>query len=97
MDSPYPYSQDGQFPGSPGAGLHDPFVALAFIAAHTQTIKLGTGVFVLPLRNPLAVAKAVVSVDVLSNGRLLFGVGIGWLKEAFELEFGPVPTDGTLC
>jgi probable F420-dependent oxidoreductase len=84
MDSPYPYSPDGQFPGRPGAGLHDPFVALAFIAAHTQTIKLGTGVFVLPLRNPLAVAKAVVSVDVLSNGRLLFGVGIGWLKEEFE-------------
>jgi probable F420-dependent oxidoreductase len=84
MDSPYPYSPDGQFPGGPGAGLHDPFVALAFIAAHTHTIKLGTGVFVLPLRNPLAVAKAVVSVDVLSNGRLLFGVGIGWLKEEFE-------------
>jgi probable F420-dependent oxidoreductase len=84
MDSPYPYSPDGHFPGGPGAGLHDPFVALAFIAAHTQTIKLGTGVFVLPLRNPLAVAKAVVSVDVLSNGRLLFGVGIGWLKEEFE-------------
>lgn len=84
MDSPYPYSPDGQFPGGPGAGLHDPFVALAFLAAHTQTIKLGTGVFVLPLRNPLAVAKAVVSVDVLSNGRLLFGVGIGWLKEEFE-------------
>lgn len=52
MDSPYPYSPDGQFPGGPEAGLHDPFVALAFIAAHTQTIQLGTGVFVLPLRNP---------------------------------------------
>ncbi len=84
MDSPYPYSADGQFPGGPDARLHDPFVALGFIAAHTQTIKLGTGVFVLPLRNPLAVAKAVVSVDVLSEGRMLFGVGIGWLREEFE-------------
>ncbi len=84
MDSPYPYSADGQFPGGPDARLHDPFVALGFIAAHTQTIKLGTGVFVLPLRNPLAVAKAVVSVDVLSEGRMLFGIGIGWLREEFE-------------
>ncbi len=84
MDSPYPYAADGQFPGGTDARLHDPFVALGFIAAHTQTIKLGTGVFVLPLRNPLAVAKAVVSVDVLSEGRMLFGIGIGWLREEFE-------------
>ncbi len=92
MDSPYPYSADGQFPGGPGAGLHDPFVALSFVAAHTTTIKLGTGVFVLPLRNPLAVAKAVVSVDVLSNGRMLFGVGIGWLKEEFDAVGMPFTT-----
>jgi probable F420-dependent oxidoreductase len=84
MSTPYPYAADGQFPGGPHAGLHDPFVALAFVAAHTTTIKLGTGVFVLPLRNPLAVAKAVASLDVLSKGRFLFGIGIGWLKEEFE-------------
>ena len=92
MDTPYPYSADGRFPGGPGAGLHDPFVALAFIAAHTTHIKLGTGVFVLPLRNPLAVAKAVVSVDVLSKGRLLFGIGIGWLKEEFDAVGMPFAT-----
>lgn len=84
MSTPYPYAADGQFPGGPSAGLHDPFVALAFVAAHTTSIKLGTGVFVLPLRNPLAVAKAVASLDVLSQGRFLFGIGIGWLKEEFE-------------
>jgi probable F420-dependent oxidoreductase len=82
--SPYPYSADGKFPGGPGVALHDPFVALAFVAACTEKIKLGTGVFVLPLRNPVAVAKAVASVDFLSGGRLLFGVGIGWLEEEFN-------------
>src|SRR5262245_14061040 len=79
-----PYSACGKFPGGPGAALHDPFVALGFVAASTNTIKLGTGVFVLPLRNPLAVAKAAASVDVLSQGRLLFGVGIGWLEDEFN-------------
>ncbi|HXG21671.1 MAG TPA: LLM class F420-dependent oxidoreductase [Methylomirabilota bacterium] len=80
----YPYSADGKFPGGPGAALHDPFVALGFIAACTKTIKLGTGVFVLPLRNSLAAAKAATSVDVLSQGRLLFGIGIGWLEDEFN-------------
>lgn len=84
MKTPYPYSADGRFPGGPTVALHDPFVALAFVASATKRIKLGTGVFVLPLRNTLAVAKAVASLDVLSNGRLLFGVGIGWLEEEFD-------------
>ena len=59
-------------------------MALSFVAACTEKIKLGTGVFVLPLRNPLAVAKAAASVDVLSQGRLLFGIGVGWLEEEFQ-------------
>ena len=84
MRSPYPYSPDGKFPGGPQVALHDPFVALAFVAGCTSRIKLGTGVFVLPLRNAIAVAKAVASLDVLSNGRFLFGVGIGWLEDEFE-------------
>ncbi|MDX2167498.1 MAG: LLM class F420-dependent oxidoreductase [Deltaproteobacteria bacterium] len=84
MRSPYPYSSDGKFPGGAGVALHDPFVALAFAAAKTSTIRLGTGVFVVPLRNAIAVAKAVASLDVLSNGRFLFGVGIGWLQDEFE-------------
>lgn len=83
METPYPYSADGKFPGGPGVGLHDPFVALSFVAACTESIKLGTGVFVLPLRNPLSVAKAVATLDVLSKGRFIFGVGIGWLGEEF--------------
>ncbi|HUI26517.1 MAG TPA: LLM class F420-dependent oxidoreductase [Candidatus Kryptonia bacterium] len=84
MKTPYPYSEDGKFPGGPTAALHDPLLALAFVAGCTERIKLGTGVFVLPLRNPLAVAKAVASLDVLSSGRFLFGIGIGWLEEEFD-------------
>lgn len=84
MRTPYPYAADGKFPGGPQVALHDPFVALAFVAACTSRIRLGTGVFVLPLRNALAVAKAAASLDVLSNGRLLFGIGVGWLEDEFE-------------
>ena len=84
MRSPYPYSADGKFPGGATVALHDPFVALAYVAACTERIKLGTGVFVLPLRNAVSVAKAAASLDVLSNGRFLFGVGVGWLADEFE-------------
>ena len=70
----------------PDAPLHDPFLALAYAAAVTNRIRLATGVFVVPLRNAFATAKAVASLDVLSGGRFIFGVGIGWLEE----EFGAV-------
>src|SRR5262245_20473370 len=62
----------------------DPFVGLAFAAAHTRRIKLGTGICLVPLRHPLITAKLVASVDRLSQGRFLFGVGIGWLTEEFQ-------------
>ena len=84
MKTPYPYSADGKFPGGATVSIHDPLLALAFAAGCTERIKLGTGVFVLPLRNPLAVAKAVASLDVLSKGRFIFGIGIGWLEEEFD-------------
>ena len=84
MQTPYPYAADGKFPGGVSVAIHDPFVALAYVAACTRRIRLGTGVFVLPLRNTLAVAKAVASLDVLSQGRFLFGIGIGWLAEEFD-------------
>jgi probable F420-dependent oxidoreductase len=84
MKARYPGSADGKFPGGPGVALHDPFVALSFVAAQTTTLKLGTGVFVLPLRNTLSVAKAVASLDVLSQGRVLFGIGVGWCEEEFD-------------
>ncbi len=78
---------DTQVPPSPlppEARLLDPAVALAYAAALTTDIKLGTGIIILPQRNPLVLAKELASVDVLSKGRLIFGVGVGYLGPEFD-------------
>lgn len=78
---------DPQVPPSPlppHAPLLDPAIALAFVAAHTKKVKLGTGIIILPQRNPLVLAKELASVDVVSGGRLIFGLGIGYLKPEFD-------------
>lgn len=62
----------------------DPVVALSFVAARTTRIRLGTGIIILPQRNPLVLAKQLASLDVLSNGRLIFGIGAGYLKPEFD-------------
>ena len=82
-ESPYPYTDDGRIPGEP-EGILDPFSALTFIAAVTSRIRLGTGVCLVPQRNPVYTARAVADLDYLSGGRFDFGVGIGWLKEEFD-------------
>lgn len=71
-------------PAPPQAPFLDPVVALAAVAQHTTSILLGTGIIILPQRNPLVLAKELVSLDVLSGGRLLFGVGIGYLEPEFR-------------
>ena len=71
-------------PSPPEVPFLDPAVALAFVAAATSTIRLGTGIIILPQRNPLVLAKELASVDVLSGGRLTFGLGIGYLKPEFD-------------
>jgi len=82
--SRYPYSPDGRFPLAGEAGLLEPFTAVAFAAALTSRIRLGTGVCLVPQRPPLYTAKQVADADVLSLGRFDFGVGIGWLREEFQ-------------
>jgi probable F420-dependent oxidoreductase len=62
----------------------DPVASLSFVAAHTTKIRLGTGIIILPQRNPVVLAKDLASTDVLSNGRLIFGIGVGYLKPEFE-------------
>ena len=64
--------------------FYDPFVILSAIAAKTQVIMLGTSLIILPYRNPVIVAKSVSTIDVLSSGRFIFGVGTGWLEEEFD-------------
>ncbi len=63
---------------------HDPFVGLAFAAAATKRIKLGTGICLVPQRDPIVTAKNIASLDVLSNGRFVFGIGGGWNREELE-------------
>ena len=82
-ESRYPYTADGRLPGTP-EGILDPFSALTFIAARTRRIRLGTGICLVPQRNPVYTARAVADLDYLSGGRVDFGVGIGWLREEFE-------------
>ncbi len=81
--STYPYSDSGRIPGDP-EGLLDPFTAMTFIASHTSRVRLGTGICLVPQRQPVYTAKMVADVDFLSGGRVDFGVGIGWLKEEFD-------------
>lgn len=81
--SKYPYSPDGRFPAPLDVPFHDPMMTLTYAAALTSRIRLATGIFVVPLRNPITTAKSVVSLDVLSNGRVIFGIGIGWFAEEF--------------
>ncbi len=81
--SRYPYADDGRVPGDP-QGVLDPFSALTFVAAHTTRIRLGTGVCLVPQRQPVYTAKLVADLDYLSGGRVDFGVGIGWLAEEFD-------------
>src|SRR5262249_57898830 len=82
--SRYPSPADGAFPLSGEAGLLEPFTAVAFAAALTPRIRLGTGVCLVPQRPPLYTAKQVADVDVLSRGPLDFGVGIGSLPAEFQ-------------
>jgi probable F420-dependent oxidoreductase len=81
--SHYPYSADGKVPGNPD-GVLEPFTALTFMAAHTTRIRLGTGICLIPQRDPVYTAKQVSDLDYLSGGRVDLGVGIGWLREEFE-------------
>jgi probable F420-dependent oxidoreductase len=81
--SRYPYSAEGVPPINPATPLLDPLLVLMQIAAHTERIRLGTNVYILPLRHPLVVARMAMTLDLLSNGRLSFGIGLGWLEEEF--------------
>jgi probable F420-dependent oxidoreductase len=82
--SAYPYAEDGKMPGGGHFDLPDPLIWLTWVAAHTSTIRLATGILILPQRNPLVTAKEVATLDVLSGGRVTLGVGIGWLEEEFR-------------
>ncbi len=79
-----PDPQVAPSPLPPHYPILDPASALSLLAAHTHTIKLGTGIIILPQRNPLVLAKELASLDVVSKGRLIFGLGVGYLKPEFD-------------
>ena len=82
--SEYPYSATGEFTGAASGEWLDQLTTLTFVAAVTERIRVGSGVLILPHRNPVVTAKMLASMDVLSKGRLIVGVGVGWLREEFE-------------
>jgi probable F420-dependent oxidoreductase len=83
-DSVYPYNPSGKLAVAADGQFVDPLVALTWIAASTERLRLGTGVNILPQVSPLYFAKQASSIDYLSNGRLMLGLGVGWLKEEFD-------------
>jgi probable F420-dependent oxidoreductase len=82
--SRYPYAGSGRMPGPDDMPLPDPLIWLSFVAAVTKTIRLATGIVILPQRHPFYLAKELATLDQLSGGRTVLGVGIGWLREEFD-------------
>lgn len=83
-ESTYPYSPKGKMPGDRDTPIPDPLIWLSYVAACSTTLKLATGILILPQRNPLVLAKELSTLDQLSGGRMLLGIGVGWLREEFD-------------
>ncbi len=94
VNSRYPYNRTGEFQPGTDTPFVDPMVTLAHLAAATTTLRLGTGIMILPQWNPLLLAKQVASLDLLAGGRLLLGLGLGWMAEEFRLMHAPFERRG---
>lgn len=87
--SRYPYNPTGEFPLPRTADFLEPLTALALVAGVTERVRLGTSVLVLPHRHPVLLAKMAATLDHLAPGRVVLGVGVGWMREEIELLGGP--------
>ena len=83
IDSPYPYTVGGEFHGGEGGEYFEQLTLLTYLAGITRQIRLVPSVMIVPYRNPLLAAKILATLDVLSQGRLILGVGVGWMEEEF--------------
>jgi probable F420-dependent oxidoreductase len=95
--SRYPYATDGRIPAGGDTGILEPFTTLSFLAAITSRIRLGTGICLVPQRNPVYTAKQAADLDWVSNGRFDLGVGVGWLEEEFQALGVPFARRGERC
>lgn len=93
---PYPAAPDGSLPEAYQSVL-DPLESLTFVAAHTKKLQLGTSVLVLPYHTPIQLARRIATLDVLSGGRALVGVGVGWSRDEFEAAGTPFERRGARC
>ncbi|MFZ3236189.1 MAG: LLM class F420-dependent oxidoreductase [Stellaceae bacterium] len=84
IEARYPYSDTGEFPGRSRGERHEQLTAVAFVAGKTSRLRLVTSVTVVPHRPAVLQAKMLATIDVLSQGRLTFGIGAGWMREEFE-------------
>ena len=84
LETPYPYSSDGKIFINGETDFPDPWVSIAAMAAATTTLKFSTSIYILPLRNPIEVARASSTLSLLSNERFILSAGVGWMKEEFE-------------
>ena len=80
----YPYHPSGQMQFNPSEPYWEPLTAMSYVAGRTSRLRLGTSVLVLPYRNPVVTAKMLATLDVLSNGRVTLGAGVGWMEEEFK-------------
>lgn len=96
-ESRYPYSADGRSPFHEDVVQPDPLIWLTWVAASTRRIRLATGILILPLRNPVVLAKEVASLDRLAGGRLMLGIGVGWVREEAEAVGATFEDRGHRC
>lgn len=94
IDTPYPYSNESTFIVPPDRPFFDTLTCLAFLAGCTEKIQLGMSVMVLPYRHPLHWARIATTIDQLSTGRLIMGVGVGWMEEEFAALGAPFKERG---
>ena len=100
MNTAYPYKEDQKWQGfvAPNVPFLEPLTALSFLAGVTKKAQLGISVAVLPYRHPLYTARVATSIDTLSNGRLILGVGVGWMVEEFKaLGVAPFEKRGAMA
>lgn len=89
VDSRYPYNPSGRFPVPGSEPLMEPLATMGVLVGATRRVRIGTAVLVMPYRNPVLLAKMLITLDAFSGGRIVLGAGVGWLREEFEALGAP--------